>query len=69
MFSRFKLLLRSEEELAQLHIPAAERGDTGKFAITATNAYGEETGIISVIVLGKSSQQRGPHLIHSEDHL
>ena len=41
------------EELAQLHVPVAKREDTGKYAITVSNPFGQDTGTINVVVLGK----------------
>jgi Immunoglobulin I-set domain len=41
------------EELAQLHVPIAQRSDTGKYAITVSNPFGQDTGTINVIVLGE----------------
>ena len=43
---------KSDEEQAQVHIPVAKREDTGKYTITASNPFGEDSGLISVVVLG-----------------
>jgi len=43
---------KSDEEQAQVHIPVAKREDSGKYAITVTNPFGEDTGLVSVVVLG-----------------
>jgi len=43
---------QSDEEQAQVHIPVAKREDTGKYAVTVSNPFGEDTGLISVVVLG-----------------
>ena len=43
---------KSDEEQAQVHIPVAKRDDTGKYAVTVSNPFGEDTGLISVVVLG-----------------
>jgi len=43
---------KSDEEQAQVHIPVAKREDTGKYAITVSNPFGEDTGLVNVVVLG-----------------
>jgi len=45
--------MENGEEAADLQIPVAKRGDTGKYAITVSNPFGEDTGTINVIVLGR----------------
>jgi len=47
-----QVLQKSDEEQAQVHIPVAKREDTGKYAITVSNPFGEDTGLVSVVVLG-----------------
>jgi len=47
-----QVLQKSDEEQAQVHIPSAKREDTGKYAITVSNPFGQDTGLISVVVLG-----------------
>jgi len=49
---RLKVQQKSDEEQAQLQIPVAKREDTGKYAITVSNPFGQDTGLISVVVLG-----------------
>lgn len=44
---------KSGEEAASVHIPVAKREDTGKYAITVSNPFGEDTGFINVVVLGR----------------
>jgi len=43
---------KNDEEQAQVHVPSAKREDTGKYAITVSNPFGQDTGLISVVVLG-----------------
>jgi len=43
---------KNDEEQAQVHVPSAKREDTGKYAITVANPFGQDTGLISVVVLG-----------------
>ena len=38
-----------------MHIPVAKREDTGKYAITVTNPFGEDTGLVNVVVLGSTA--------------
>lgn len=45
--------LQNGEEQAQLLVPVAQRSDTGKYAITVSNPFGQDTGTINVVVLGK----------------
>lgn len=40
------------EEKAVFSIPSSVRGDTAKYTITAKNDFGEDSGDITVIVLG-----------------
>jgi len=47
-----QVLQKSDEEQAQVHIPVAKREDTGKYAITVSNPFGEDTGLVNVVVLG-----------------
>ena len=49
--------LKNGEEDLSLHIPVAKREDTGKYAVTVTNPFGEDTGLINVVVLGQFSLQ------------
>jgi len=44
----------SDEEQAQVSIPVAKREDTGKYAVTVSNPFGEDTGLVSVVVLGRA---------------
>jgi hypothetical protein len=44
---------QSGEEQALMNIPVSQRGDTGKYAVTVSNPFGEDTGFINVIVLDK----------------
>ncbi|XP_041366543.1 twitchin-like isoform X3 [Gigantopelta aegis] len=52
--------MTSGETQAKLHIPRAERGDTGKYTIKVANAHGEDTADIKVIVLDKPGAPEGP---------
>jgi len=45
---------KSDEEQAQVHIPVAKREDTGKYAVTVSNPFGQDTGLVNVVVLGSS---------------
>ena len=47
--------LDNGEEEALLEIPVSKRDDSGKYAITVSNPFGEDTGLINVIVLGRLS--------------
>jgi len=51
-YTRLQVVQKSDEEQAQVHIPSAKREDTGKYAITVSNPFGQDTGLISVVVLG-----------------
>ena len=42
----------NDDKEAKLHIPRAERGDTGKYTIKVANEHGEESADIAVVVLG-----------------
>lgn len=54
MVKRFlQVQLKSGEEEAALDIPVSKRSDTGKYAVTVSNPFGEDTGTINVVVLGK----------------
>ena len=41
------------DEEAKLHIPACERGDTGKYSVKVKNEFGEDEAEIAVVVLGE----------------
>ena len=43
----------NDETDAKLHIPSAERGDTGKYTVKVKNENGEDEVDLSVIVLGE----------------
>jgi len=45
--------MANDEENADFQIPIAQRSDTGKYAITVSNPFGENTGLINVVVLDK----------------
>jgi len=49
----FQVEQNNGEEDAHLHVPVARREDTGKYAVTVSNPFGENTGFINVIVLGE----------------
>lgn len=44
------------DELIKLTIPKSERSDSGLYTITAKNAYGEDSGDITLLVYGKDCQ-------------
>ena len=48
-----KTLLEQSPEQALLHIPKAERGNTGKYTLTLKNPSGTVSGDITVTVLGE----------------
>ncbi|KAK3703484.1 hypothetical protein RRG08_024788 [Elysia crispata] len=50
----------NDDKEAKLHIPRAERGDTGKYTIKVANIYGEESADIAVVVLDKPGEPEGP---------
>ncbi|XP_055900297.1 twitchin-like isoform X6 [Biomphalaria glabrata] len=52
--------LANDEKEAKLHIPKAERGDTGKYSIKVANKHGDDTAEISVVVLDKPGEPEGP---------
>ncbi|CAL1540886.1 unnamed protein product, partial [Lymnaea stagnalis] len=52
--------LANDEKEAKLHVPKAERGDTGKYTIKVANKHGEDTAEVSVIVLDKPGEPDGP---------
>ena len=49
----FQAQLENNDEVAKLHVPVSERKDTGKYKIALKNEFGEDSGDIDVIVLGK----------------
>lgn len=49
----FHIKAENDEDNAKLHIPRCERDDTGDYTIKLKNEFGEDTGDIKVIVLGK----------------
>ncbi|RUS77262.1 hypothetical protein EGW08_014976, partial [Elysia chlorotica] len=50
----------NDDKEAKLHIPRAERGDTGKYTIKVANIHGEESADIAVVVLDKPGEPEGP---------
>lgn len=53
LWYRLQIQLKSGEEQAALDIPVSKRSDTGKYAVTVSNPFGEDTGTINVVVLGR----------------
>jgi len=48
-----RIQLGTDEDKTKLLIPIAKRDDTGKYAVTVSNPFGQDTGLINVIVLDK----------------
>ncbi|XP_013785867.1 twitchin-like, partial [Limulus polyphemus] len=55
-----RIITESGDENVSLSIPVSQRGDSGKYTITAKNPYGEDSADINVLVYDKPSSPRGP---------
>lgn len=55
-----RVKLDNQEYRTKLQIRAAERSDSGKFTIRATNINGEDTAVVEVNVIDKPSAPEGP---------
>jgi hypothetical protein len=58
----FLYFLQSDTTSAgtKLHVATSERGDSGKYTITATNDFGTDKADIEVIVVDKPGPPGGP---------
>lgn len=53
----FQVNQKNDEDNAKLVVPVSKRSDTGQYTIHLANKYGEDSGDINVIVLGRFLQK------------